>query len=429
MRYSDRPITRPGEDALGRSTFALELAKSIDNLSVAGDGFVMALVGEWGSGKTSVIELIVRYLRHIEMRRASSHRLLGDDQAFPKSIDEIELLAIEFDKVQAKVEAIDQLNLNTTQWQREYGWNQFRRWLDSDQAADRADRYWRLKLWVNSNPRTVVVRFSPWLIAGKTELATALLSELARALGEPFGEDLKRAFGALIARLAQFLPAAGSGLDFVTGYGLAGAFSIGGKWSADVARSMTSGPTLDELRHKLRQMLRRLNKQQVLVIVDDVDKLTPFEALQMVSLVKSVGDLPNVVYLLSYHDLKLEELIRKAVDIDGHEFLEKIVQYAIAMPPIDHDDLWRLFSSDLQMIFGDQSPEDQKRLAYEWYFTLRFYIEKPRDVRRLINAVAVAHSNLADYTDAMDLILIIALQIFEPEVYWLVRRNLNDLTE
>ena len=176
-------------------------------------------------------------------------------------------------------------------------------------------------------------------------------------------------------------------------------------------------------------MLRRLNKQQVLVIVDDVDKLTPFEALQMVSLVKSVGDLPNVVYLLSYHDLKLEELIRKAVDIDGHEFLEKIVQYAIAMPPIDHDDLWRLFSSDLQMIFGDQSPEDQKRLAYEWYFTLRFYIEKPRDVRRLINAVAVAHSNLADYTDAMDLILIIALQIFEPEVYWLVRRNLNDLTE
>jgi predicted KAP-like P-loop ATPase len=51
MRYSDRPITRPGEDALGRASFALELARSIDNLSVAGDGFVMALVGEWGSGK------------------------------------------------------------------------------------------------------------------------------------------------------------------------------------------------------------------------------------------------------------------------------------------------------------------------------------------------------------------------------------------
>ena len=52
MRYGDRPIVRPGEDALGRSGFALELARSIDNLSVSADGFVMGLVGEWGSGKT-----------------------------------------------------------------------------------------------------------------------------------------------------------------------------------------------------------------------------------------------------------------------------------------------------------------------------------------------------------------------------------------
>ena len=54
MRYrSDRPITRPGDDALGRSGFALEVARSIDNLTIANEGFVMALVGEWGSGKTS----------------------------------------------------------------------------------------------------------------------------------------------------------------------------------------------------------------------------------------------------------------------------------------------------------------------------------------------------------------------------------------
>jgi len=140
MRYSDRPITRPGEDALGRSGFALELARSIDNLSVAGDGFVMALVGEWGSGKTSVIELIVRYLRHLEMERASGHHLMGDDQVNRKTIDQIEELAIEIDKVRPKVEAIEELNLDTTQWQRQYRWNEFRSWLDSDQAADAADR-------------------------------------------------------------------------------------------------------------------------------------------------------------------------------------------------------------------------------------------------------------------------------------------------
>jgi hypothetical protein len=258
MRYSDQPITRPGEDALGRASFALELARSIDSLSVAGDGFVMALVGEWGSGKTSVIELIVRYLRHIEMERASAHRLMGDDRTISQTIDEIEQLAIEFDKIRSKVEAINDRNVDTTKWQREYHRNQFRRWLESDQAADAADRYWRLKLKVDSNPRTVVVRFSPWLIAGKAELATALLSELARALGKPFGEDIKRAFGKLIARLAEFLPIAGAGFDWATGYGVGGAFTAGGMWSRNIANTMTSGPTLDDLRRILRNMLRRL---------------------------------------------------------------------------------------------------------------------------------------------------------------------------
>jgi predicted KAP-like P-loop ATPase len=429
MRYSDRPITRPGEDALGRSTFALELARSIDNLSVAGDGFVMALIGGWGSGKTSVIELIVRYLRHIEMERVSAHRLLGDEQPIRQTINQIEQLAIEFDKVRPKIEELAELNLDTTQWQREHRRNQFRSWLDSDQAADAADRYWRLKLRVDSYPRTVIVRFSPWLIAGKAELATALLSELARALGKPFGDDIKRAFGKIIARLAEFLPVAGAGVDWATGYGIGGAFTAGGIWSRNIAKTMTSGPTLDDLRHTLRNMLRRLNKQQVLVIVDDIDRLTPFEAIEMVSLVKSVGDFPNVIYLLSYDDVKLQELISTAIRVNGHEFLEKIVQYEIVLPPIEQDDLWNLLSADLEIALSPLSDDNKERLGRVWYFTLRAYITTPRDARRFINAFAVAHSNLKDHTDPIDLILLVTLQIFEPNVYWSMRNNLNDFTE
>jgi predicted KAP-like P-loop ATPase len=273
-----------------------------------------------------------------------------------------------------------------------------------------------------------VVRFSPWLIAGKAELATALLSELARALGKPFGEDIKRAFGKLIARLAEFLPVAGAGFDWATGYGVGGAFTAGGMWSRNIAKTMTSGPTLDDLRRVLRNMLRRLNNQQVLVIVDDIDRLTPREALEMVSLVKSVGDLPNVIYLLSYHDIKLRELINTAINVDGHEFLEKIIQYEIVLPPIEQDDLWNLFSADLELILNPLSEDNQKRLGYVWYFTLRAYLTKPRDVRRFTNAIAVAHSNLKDHTDPIDLILLLALQIFESNVYWSLRNNLDKFT-
>jgi hypothetical protein len=75
MRYSDKPITRVRQDLLGRAGFSLSLARAIDNLSVAGEGFVIAVIGEWGFGKTSVINLVCRYLLDLEMERASKSPL------------------------------------------------------------------------------------------------------------------------------------------------------------------------------------------------------------------------------------------------------------------------------------------------------------------------------------------------------------------
>jgi hypothetical protein len=105
VRFSDRPIKRPSEDLLGRAGFALELARAIDRLAVASDGFVIALLGEWGSGKTSVIELIVRYLRHIEMERASKHALLGEAQPFPVTLDQLERMSEPFERIEARIRA------------------------------------------------------------------------------------------------------------------------------------------------------------------------------------------------------------------------------------------------------------------------------------------------------------------------------------
>jgi predicted KAP-like P-loop ATPase len=89
MYYSDRPITRPGQDALGRAKFAERLAFAIDQLprnGVAKDGYVLALNGAWGFGKTSTVELVIRYLRHIEMLRASERPIVPDRDAAPRSL-------------------------------------------------------------------------------------------------------------------------------------------------------------------------------------------------------------------------------------------------------------------------------------------------------------------------------------------------------
>ena len=57
MYLNDSPIIDKKDDLLGRSTFVSNLARSIvDNKST--DTFCIGIYGKWGSGKTSIINML-----------------------------------------------------------------------------------------------------------------------------------------------------------------------------------------------------------------------------------------------------------------------------------------------------------------------------------------------------------------------------------
>ena len=57
MNYSaDRPIDNESQDLLGRASFSNQLGKAIYEYS-GKDGLVVGLFGQWGTGKTSVINM------------------------------------------------------------------------------------------------------------------------------------------------------------------------------------------------------------------------------------------------------------------------------------------------------------------------------------------------------------------------------------
>jgi len=59
---ADRPITSPGQDMLRRGPFASRVARVIDEVRLMEDSSVLAVVGPWGSGKSSLINLAVAEL-------------------------------------------------------------------------------------------------------------------------------------------------------------------------------------------------------------------------------------------------------------------------------------------------------------------------------------------------------------------------------
>jgi predicted KAP-like P-loop ATPase len=67
------------------------------------------------------------------------------------------------------------------------------------------------------------------------------------------------------------------------------------------------------------EISKALSDQQkrFLIVIDDIDRLSPEEALLIFRLVKSVGRLPNVIYLLVYDRDLAESVIADRYPSEG----------------------------------------------------------------------------------------------------------------
>ena len=59
MFYTDKPVEKPQEDLLNRATFSRQLAKAIMSYTQI-DNFTISLCGEWGCGKTSILNMVIQ---------------------------------------------------------------------------------------------------------------------------------------------------------------------------------------------------------------------------------------------------------------------------------------------------------------------------------------------------------------------------------
>lgn len=75
MFNPDRPINSVKEDILGRSSFAENLATSILSYDHT-ESITIGLYGEWGSGKTSIINMVVEYLKKLSGNAQKSEPIL-----------------------------------------------------------------------------------------------------------------------------------------------------------------------------------------------------------------------------------------------------------------------------------------------------------------------------------------------------------------
>ena len=62
LQFADSALSDPKADRLGYATFAKHLADGICQMAIA-EGYVIAVYGPWGSGKSTILNFLVHYLK------------------------------------------------------------------------------------------------------------------------------------------------------------------------------------------------------------------------------------------------------------------------------------------------------------------------------------------------------------------------------
>lgn len=280
---------------------------------------------------------------------------------------------------------------------------------------------------VNNIDKIIVVDFRPWMISGHQDVIANFFKVLAESLGDPapwykrWLRWLCRLFKSSADPLIDAVAKVGATVD-PSGGTATTAISRGlkGLVSASISRFLAE-PSLQKTYENLRAQLTADGRRFV-VTIDDLDRLQDDEVVAILQMVKTVGRLPNIIYILIYdQQIVGNALAKSARQGSAPNFIEKIVQQELELPQPGRARLLAMLDQEISFIAA-QIPENERWSTivmdgiYHW-------VRRPRDIVRLANALIFAWPSLENEIDAADLIAMEGLRIFEPAAFSWVREN------
>jgi predicted KAP-like P-loop ATPase len=375
---ADRPINTDSEDRFGRTRFAKALARAIRGWT-GQDSLVMALYGPWGVGKTSVKNLILEALSPDLKPRVlefNPWEWSGREQIQQAFFHELTGLLGRVDLTAVGRKRVAQLK-------------RYAAMLEGVSLNDNFTRMGELLAifvgFVTLKEGLALFNGLPqWLQMGLTVLIVI--------------------FGVAIVVFTFFRWLL---------------LAIVGFFEAKVG----SEPSLGEQRSQLRASLQQLNAP-VLIVIDDIDRLTSIEIGQVFQLVKANADFPNLVYMMLFDRTVVDASLKNITEGDPSEYLEKIVQASFNVPPPSRNELDEYTLERIKSIcsYGNVARRyNAGDVMNGYYGGVRPYIKDLRDAKRFLGSlavhVAVFHNDGAFEVDPRDLSLLETLRVFEADLY------------
>ena len=187
-----------------------------------------------------------------------------------------------------------------------------------------------------------------------------------------------------------------------------------------------------EIRSEIERELKTHNKR-IIVMVDDIDRLSPQEMLDTFKLIRSVANIKGVTYFLAFDDEIVSTAISETLPHKegGRDYVDKIVQIPLELPLIDDNELRDRLQEGITEILKDNGIEIAKTELNE-ISTFCYYImpqlNTPRTVIRCLNVLRFTIPLLLGEVSISDTVRIELLRITIPELYQKIKNNRSLLT-
>ncbi|MGV3712857.1 P-loop NTPase fold protein [Pseudolysinimonas sp.] len=273
---------------------------------------------------------------------------------------------------------------------------------------------------------TLVTHFNPWLFPDEQSLQTGFATLL-------LGKKLLRKRGRLFA--SGLLSLVGGAANVAPIQGVAGVSGTVDRTTAAIAKRLSPVGSPRALRMAIENAMG-LRGRRLFVIMDDLDRLSPAELLTVFRLVRLVGDVPNLHYVLAYDQDSVLALLGQS-DVArspgrAEQYLEKIIDRRLTVPPLTGAQLDALTVSPViawaRTVDPDLTDTDEATLRFRLTPLAFRNIATPRAAERYLGALAVLRPDMAREVNLEDWVRVAILRTFFPRVWELVLSDRDVLT-
>lgn len=352
-----KPCRGLNEDCLNWQHYINGICACIQQTFANNENVCIGIVGEWGHGKTSAINMCLEQLKG--KYKKQSFNILGCFIFVVICLSVLALLLYNISLLKKCFDFVDRdlVHLNVVLlllliiciFYKKYKYI----------LKKIKEKFIKLWQYFTVKNQLVEIHFSPWNCTSKEQLLEEYLKLLSNQLNFVIPN--------IAPKLLQYA-------NIITGIDLCCYFG-----------NSFPKKDLSTLKKEIEEILYQTDKK-IIVVIDDIDRIQGEEIFNLLKLIGIIANFPNIVNIVAYDKTYICDNLNTYFNSNNAEkYIQKIIPFEFPLPQISNENMQNLFNTEFMEIIKGQD-YNETGLKNKYSNTIGGYLKNIRDLKQLLVA-------------------------------------------